>query len=389
MAIAAIQADLEIVAAHECGQAIAPADAHAFERDGLVQKLHASLLAQRPTVTNREFACSQRIHPDPYCGGDDEQCCPGSDHDPSVRIDDPPGNPECGSQGTRETRIAGYNRRVPASPALSGGSMKLVFPGGEHAPVELAEGVTRIGSDPACEIVLSAPGIAAHHCEITAQGGNFSGRPLDSGAPTVLNGRQIDRATPLGAGDLLVFGHVGCQVGAGAPQRLSPPRAEPKAPAIDDGRTRVRTALPKYLLRGVSGVTFGKTFAVTDNAVIGRQPDCDIPVPAEEVSRQHVRLKMTPEGLHVEDLGSANGTYINNKRVQSGLLAPGEELRLDTVRFLLLTPGMDARQQSAPSHAPEPLHAPPARRNLALTIAIIVIALAVVGFFALRASRLP
>lgn len=265
--------------------------------------------------------------------------------------------------------------------------MKLVFPGGEHTPVELAEGITRIGSDASCELVLTVPGIAAHHCEITVEAGNVSARPLDAGVPTVLNGRQIDRGTPLGVGDLLVFGHVGCQVGTSSPQVATPVRTEPKkAPAIDDGRTRVRTALPKYLLRGVSGVTFGKNFAVTDNAVIGRQPDCDIPVPAEEVSRQHVRLKITPEGVHVEDLGSANGTYINNKRVQSGLLAPGEELRLDTVRFLLLTPGMDARQQSAPSRAPEPVPAPAARKNPAVTIAVVVIILALVGYFALRSA---
>ncbi len=264
--------------------------------------------------------------------------------------------------------------------------MKLVFPGGEHAPVELAEGITRIGSDPACELVLTVPGIATHHCEIRVEAGNVSVLPLDATAPTVLNGRQIDRVTPLGVGDLLVFGHVGCQVGASAPQVAVPARTQPKMAAIDDGRTRVRTALPKYLLRGVSGVTFGKTFAVTDNAVIGRQPDCEIPVPAEEVSRQHVRLKMTPEGVHVEDLGSANGTYINNKRVQSGLLAPGEELRLDTVRFLLLTPGMDARQQSAPSHAPEPVPAPAARKSSVVMIVILVLVVAAIGYFALRSA---
>lgn len=291
--------------------------------------------------------------------------------------------PEAAYRGDGEKLGAGYNHRVPARPAPSGGPMKLVFPGGEHAPSELAEGITRIGSDPSCQITLAASGIAAHHCEIAVEAGNLSARPLDASAPTVLNGRQIDGPTVLGVGDLLVFGHVGCQVIASGTQAAPPVRPEPKAHAIDDGRTRVRTALPKYLLRGVSGVTFGKTFAVTDNAILGRQPECEIPVPADEISRQHVRLKVTPEGVHVEDMGSANGTYINNKRVQSGLLLPGEELRLDTVRFLLLTPGMDARQQSAPSRSdtvPDSASSKPSP----LSIAIIVLVLAVVAFFALR-----
>lgn len=231
---------------------------------------------------------------------------------------------------------------------MKGESMKLVFPGGEHAPVDLADGTTRIGSSAECEIVLNLPGVASRHCEIALKEGQASARPLDAVAPTVLNGRQIDRPTEIKAGDLLLFGRVGCSVGAGE-RRAAAAGANPARPAAepDDGRTRVRQSLPRFMLRGVSGATFGKTFAVTDNAVLGRQPDCDIAVPAEEISRHHARLRVTPEGVHVEDLGSANGTFINDKRIQSGLLKPGEELRLDTVRFLLVTPGMDARQQSA------------------------------------------
>jgi len=254
--------------------------------------------------------------------------------------------------------------------------MKLVFPGGEHAQAELAEGATRIGSGADCEIVLSAPGVAAHHCEISLRDGVAIARPLDASVPTVLNGRQIDGAAEIHAGDLLLFGRVGCSVGTA--ERKAAPTPAAKAPPVEDGRTRVRATLPRFMLRGVSGTTFGKTFAVTDNAVIGRQPDCDIPVPAEEISRHHARLRVTPEGVHVEDMGSANGTFINDKRVQTGVLRPGEELRLDTVRFLLVTPGMDARAQSASARA-EP--DAPARRSAPLAwIAIAVVALAAIAF---------
>ncbi|MBA8884958.1 FHA domain-containing protein [Dokdonella fugitiva] len=228
--------------------------------------------------------------------------------------------------------------------------MKLVFPGGEHVPVELTDGARTLGSGSDCSIVLKGEGVAARHCEVLVKAGNASIRPLDAQAATVLNGRQVTAATPIKDGDLLVLGRVGVSVvGERKPAVAPAAKHEP----VDD-RTRVRTALPRYLLRGVSGATLGKTFAVTDNAVIGRQPDCDIPIPAEEVSRHHARLKVTAEGVLVEDMGSANGTYINDKRTQSGLLKPGEELRLDTVRFLLITPGMDARQQSAGARVEEP-----------------------------------
>ena len=48
---------------------------------------------------------------------------------------------------------------------------------------------------------------------------------------------------------------------------------------------------------------------------------------------------LSADGVMVQDLGSANGTYINDRRVNRELLRPGDELRFDTVRFLLLAPG--------------------------------------------------
>lgn len=252
--------------------------------------------------------------------------------------------------------------------------MKLVFPGGEHGPVELAEGARTLGSGSDSSVVLKGDGIASRHCEVVVADGQASVRPLDAQAPTVLNGRQVTAATPIKDGDLLVLGRVGVSV---VGERKPAAAPAPKASEVHDDRTRVRTALPRFLLRGVSGATLGKTFAVTDNAVIGRQPDCDIPIPAEEVSRHHARLKVTPDGVLVEDMGSANGTYINDKRTQSGLLKPGEELRLDTVRFLLVTPGMDARQQSAGAR-PEPDAKPVKGGSNGAMIAVGVVVAAIV-----------
>lgn len=257
--------------------------------------------------------------------------------------------------------------------------MKLVFPGGEHAPFDLVDGIVTIGRDAACTIVLDRDGVAAKHCEISANTGGASVRALDPAIATVLNGRQVVAPTPLKDGDLIVIGRVGCSV-VGERKPAAAPAAAPER----DEATRVRAALPKFLLRGVSGATLGKTFAVTSGAVIGRQADCEIPIPADEISRHHARLKVTAEGVLVEDLGSANGTFIGNQRVQqSALLKPGEELRLDTVRFLLVAPGMDARQQSA-AVRPEVAAAPATRGGNGIWIAVGVIVVAAVAAAALH-----
>lgn len=257
--------------------------------------------------------------------------------------------------------------------------MRLVFPAGEHAPVDVRQGTLSIGSASDCDLVLDAPGVAARHAEIaTRPDGASQVRPLDATSPTVLNGRRILDAAEITAGDLLLFGRVGCSVTAA--RTAAAPAPKPVA-AEDDGRTRVRASLPRFMLRGLSGATLGKAYVVTDGAVIGRQADCDIAVPVEEISRRHARVRIAPDGLLIEDLDSANGTFINDKRIRSDLLRPGDELRLDTVRFQLVAPGMDARQQAAPMRAaatpaPEPEAAGGSRATLWVLVAVVVLLLA-------------
>ena len=235
-------------------------------------------------------------------------------------------------------------------------TLKLTFPNGEHEPVTLGQGRTAIGTGSDCQIMLAAPGIALRHCDIEVRGNAVTLHVADPANVVVLNGKQAGSATPVKAGDLLIFAKVGCQVMAAPIPAPSTPLPRPAGAGgeTDESRTRVRQALPKYILRGVSGPTFGKTYALVGTMVVGRQPDCDVPIAAEEISRQHARLQVTPDGVMVEDMGSANGTFVNDKRVHTALLKPGEELRLDTVRFMLMSPGMEAPKTAALAATPAP-----------------------------------
>ena len=142
--------------------------------------------------------------------------------------------------------------------------MKLLFPNDEHAPVALVDGTTLVGSDAACAIRLALPGIAAASLRDSSRdGGQTLVRPLTDSAATVLNGRQIAGEAAIKPGDLLLFGRIGCRVvSAGVAAPRTAPLAAVNEAGDDMGHTRVRMALPKYLLRGVSGPTFGKIYAV-------------------------------------------------------------------------------------------------------------------------------
>ena len=262
--------------------------------------------------------------------------------------------------------------------------MKLVFPNGEHGQVLLSPGINRIGASADCAVMLNLPGIVDHHCEIhvTSTGANLQ-IPKVGGGPVQVNGKPVSDLMSLRAGDQILI--------AGVLARYAIVEAARSAPMAisgsdeDSGATRVRQAIPKFMLRGVSGAVFSKMFPVGGPVVIGRAPECDISVPADEISRRHALVKPTPDGLSVEDLGSSNGTYVNGKRVQQGFLGPGDELRLDAVRFVLLAPGVGPTPQ--PGKTVPEASAPASGGNAGKVAAIVLTVLAVGIIAALLLSR--
>ncbi len=62
--------------------------------------------------------------------------------------------------------------------------------------------------------------------------------------------------------------------------------------------------------------------------VIGRDGNCEIPLDDPSASRSHARFSPTPHGYLVEDLGSKNGTLVNDLPCASKLLANGDRVQI-------------------------------------------------------------
>jgi len=252
--------------------------------------------------------------------------------------------------------------------------MKLIFPNGEHSQALLSDGVNRIGSAPDAHVRIDRPAVAPVHAELQVQGQSVTLRVPDPGNPVMVNGKSVQGAIAIRGGDTI--GIDGVQMKMVVVEPAASQVSKSKDPDADSGATRLRMAVPKFVLRGVSGAAFGKTFPVAGPTTIGRAQECDISVPTDEISRRHAQVKPTQDGLAVEDLGSANGTYINGQRVQNGLLKAGDELRLDTVRFLLVAPGMEIPSSQKPTtQLPLPA-AQGSRKGLWIGIAVAVAAAA-------------
>jgi pSer/pThr/pTyr-binding forkhead associated (FHA) protein len=69
--------------------------------------------------------------------------------------------------------------------------------------------------------------------------------------------------------------------------------------------------------------------------VVGRHRWCDVRIASSRVSRRHCRLLVGCDGVVVCDLGSTNGTLINGRPVDRGVLRPGDELTIADCRYHL------------------------------------------------------
>jgi serine/threonine protein kinase len=68
---------------------------------------------------------------------------------------------------------------------------------------------------------------------------------------------------------------------------------------------------------------------------VGRASSCEVVLKASEVSKQHCRLLLKPKAVVVEDLGSANGTFVNGEPVERSVLHDGDCLQIADHEFLV------------------------------------------------------
>ena len=89
----------------------------------------------------------------------------------------------------------------------------------------------------------------------------------------------------------------------------------------------------------------GREQPVSDGMAIGRE-DCDINLDDSEVSRRHAEIRTSGGSLGIEDLGSTNGTFVNEKRI-TGLtvLSNGDTVRVGGTVWTV-------RAEVAPAAAP-------------------------------------
>ncbi len=183
--------------------------------------------------------------------------------------------------------------------------------------IELTDGPKMIGRDTECEIQLDDPSVSASHAVIQGNLGNYSLRDLGSQTGTSINGQA----------ETGVILKVGGKISMGSSELLY-------TQVVTDGEQPDGTpAANEGILLVKSGRSMGQSFPVPQgDLVIGRQPEeggarIDDPF----VSRRHALLRQMPREARLHDLGSINGTKIDDKELTGVLLKNGDTLKFGDV----------------------------------------------------------
>jgi transcriptional regulator with GAF, ATPase, and Fis domain len=90
------------------------------------------------------------------------------------------------------------------------------------------------------------------------------------------------------------------------------------------------------VLRVVEGPDAGKSLELTSgSAVVGTKPECQLRLTDSAVSGRHLGISITADGFLVSDLGSTNGTFYLETRIEKAVVQRGATLTLGHSRVML------------------------------------------------------
>ncbi|MFI8744404.1 FHA domain-containing protein [Pseudomonas sp. NPDC077186] len=198
--------------------------------------------------------------------------------------------------------------------------LRLQFLDNRQAPVWLTEERLTIGQDSRNQLVLGDAGIASFHAEIRQDHGYYYLSDASQGA-THVNDQRIGTRFQLRDGDRVRLGGVELLL-------------------VDPAKSAARpeAAAPRWFLQVIQGEHQGRKFHIHGSMTFGRSSKCELCFGDPELSRRHCEFFLKDDVLEVKDLASANGVTVNQQKVRTAVLQPGDQLKMGSVSLLVIGP---------------------------------------------------
>ncbi len=207
----------------------------------------------------------------------------------------------------------------------------LKLPEEEDQAYELGKSSVSLGRGSANDIVLEDEKISRAHARLDHGPEGYFIVDLGSSNGTMVNGARV-KHFKLSPGDVLQVGKSELVFD----MEIAEP--EPEVTMINTvadlesslSNATIAMTLHETLNARLVVYSPSKTWEfplITDQVTIGRHPDCEIQLPFAKVSRRHATVERQGESFVVRDLGSGNGTWLDNRAVESHRLRDGETFR--------------------------------------------------------------
>lgn len=216
--------------------------------------------------------------------------------------------------------------------------MRLSFPNGEHPDVIEPSRIT-LGSGSDSRVRLD--GLAERHA-VLASDRRGLWLVIESGDATAhVNARPVNRLALVRPGDLISLGRVQMLLRSETDPIQAP--LPPASAALNRETTR-NTAIcsERFVLRGVGGAYYGRSFPLCEPIVVGRGESADLRLDEPAMGEQHARIELHGDRVVLRDLGAGDGSTLNGVPVRNALLMPGDQVAWEQNRYVLEAPGLSA-----------------------------------------------
>jgi ABC-type multidrug transport system ATPase subunit/pSer/pThr/pTyr-binding forkhead associated (FHA) protein len=205
---------------------------------------------------------------------------------------------------------------LPSSMPQGTPSIAVRLPNGKIVFFAVVKDSIIAGRTSEADLVLAYPFVSARHFELRRLENEYTITDLESTNGTLLNNKKLTAGiqTNIHHNDIIRIGDDSFGISLGLTFKNP---AEPVAP-----QEGFNIAAPTMMMKAEETITIGRTM------------ECDICLDTPTVSRHHARISKRDKVFTLEDLGSKNGTFVNDKPIKLVELIDGDIIRISN--FLLV-----------------------------------------------------
>lgn len=202
--------------------------------------------------------------------------------------------------------------------------LKLQFKDRRRESVWLVDSRFTIGKSSSNSLMIEDASIAELHAEIINTNDALFLEKKSASSSVKVNGLELTGRQAIKANDSITIGKVVLELIDSKSLSTNQPK---------------QATLQIWSLHSSASWLEKQDFIINQKTIIGRDPECDICLTLDYLSRKHISLEPLNGKLWIEDLNSSNGTFVNGLRIQKTELKPGDKIKLDVLTFEVRGPG--------------------------------------------------